>query len=1004
MKRIIHLPTAVKKLSEKRVSAFCRLKNAFLFNLLILLVILLLPKAYSAYGSTRKSIEFTTEEQEFIKENPTIHLGVDPEFVPYEFIDTDGQYKGIAADYIKLLSERTGLQFKVEPDKIWSEAYEMGVEKKVDVLPCISKTEERQHYFLFSDPYFSFQRVIIVQEDNNKIKSLENLKYMTVAVQENSSHHSYLKNIPEINLSLYPTVDEALIAVSKGYEKAFVGNLATAAYLIKSNGLTNLRYVSLNNKDTQNLYFAVRNDWPVLVSIINKGLASITEEEKIGISDKWVNLDNGKDYSRVLKYVAVAGITIFMILIVSVYWIIRLKKEIAKRIEIENELRCAKADEELANRIKSTFMARMSHEIRTPLNAIIGMSYLIKKSEITITQKMYVDKITQAAHNMLGIINDILDFSKIESGKVEIESVPFNLDKVIQEVISIISFKIEEQGIGFSLTKESKIPVFFIGDPKRVEQILLNLLSNAVKFTSDGEVSLAIHLIAQEGERYYLEFSVKDSGIGMSEAQIAQLFVPFMQADSSINRRFGGTGLGLSIVKSLVELMNGEIHIYSTEGKGSTFVIKLPLQIDAEKEFEEKQKATSLYIQNIRTLVLAKNDNLINVIEAYLINFGIRAEFTKSESNAKQLIEDAQTSQKSPYDLLIIDYDVLADSSFEYSVNILKSPEIVTKPKIIMLLPLMREDLFEKLDAYGINLGITKPIIPSVLFNGIQEIFKNNGLENSLPHAELAIENEKTAGKNYHVLVVEDNKTNQFIAKTILEQVGIIVTLSDNGEEGAIYYLQHVDEIDLILMDLHMPVLNGYEATLRIRQHDTEVPIVAMTADAIAGIEEQCQRAGINYYISKPFEPEKFINTVLEILDKNISPKKIEKEKSEITEENNPETLPVINQEEALKLLGNNKELYHRVLKEYSQENVSTCDLLDKEMQSGNYMQAAQIAHKLKGSSGNVGAKELYKVAMQFQKALENNNQEQIVELYPEFKRLLILSLEEIEQLIYKDE
>ena len=967
-------------------------------------LVVLAPIKASANDTTSIPIKFTAEEQAFIKEHPTLRLGVDPEFIPYEFIDSDGQYKGIANDYIQLLSQRIGIKMIIEPDKTWSEAYEMGVEKKVDVLPCVSKTTERQQYFLFSDPYFAFQRVTVVQENNTTIKSLEDLKYTTVAVQRNSSHHSYLKNIPEINLSLYDSVEKALVAVSKGYETSFVGNLATSAYLIKSSGLTGLKYVSLDTEDQQSLYFAVRNDWPLLVSIINKGLASITEEEKMVIRDKWIGLENHIDYSNIIKTAAIAGSIIIIIFVVSIYWIIRLNKEIAKRILIEDELKRAKIEAEIANRVKSTFLARMSHEIRTPLNAITGMAYLIKKSDITLSQKMYVDKITQAAHNMLSIINDILDFSKIEAGKVEIENISFNLDKVIQQVISIISFRIEEQGIGFALTKEPQIPVHFIGDPKRLEQILLNLLSNAVKFTKDGEVSLGIRLIAQEGERYHLEFAVKDTGIGMSEDQIAQLFMPFSQADSSITRRFGGTGLGLSIVKSLVEMMNGEIHIYSTESKGSTFVIKLPLMIDAFQDFEEKKKVASFYVQNVRTLALVKNDNLINLMQTYLVNLGIHAEFTQSPPNVQQMLQSVPTTGKSPFNLLIVDYDILAEKSFDFTKNILDDPKIISKPKIIMLIPLMREDLFEKIESSDLNLGITKPIIPSVLFDGIQEIFKKNDLKSSLSiPVSIKIE-EKRATKNYNVLVVEDNKTNQFIAKSILEPVGVNVILTDNGEEGVTYYTNHDSDIDLILMDLHMPVLNGYDATLRIRMNDENVPIVAMTADAITGIEEQCKRVGINYYISKPFEPDKFIDTILEILDQHENTA-VDSEKDaqvEITKEveNVQQALPLINQDDALKLLGHNVQLYHMVLKEYSLENVSTCEDLDLEIQKNNYLQAAQIVHKAKGSSGNVGAKELYKIAVVLQKALENNQQDEISKFYPKFNNLLKQSLTEIEEIL----
>jgi len=319
----------------------------------------------------------------------------------------------------------------------------------------------------------------------------------------------------------------------------------------------------------------------------------------------------------------------------------------------------------------------------------------------------------------------------------------------------------------------------------------------------------------------------------------------------------------------------------------------------------------------------------------------------------------------------------------------------------MMLIPLMREDLFKKIEFYGLVLGITKPIIPSILFDGILEIFKKNGSDSSLSITDSSQNGEKRAKQNHHILVVEDNKTNQFIAKTILEQVGITVILANNGEEGASYYIQHIKEIDLILMDLHMPVLNGYEATLRIRLHDSEIPIVAMTADAITGIEEQCKRAGIDYYISKPFEPDKFIDTILEILNQHPC-KSLENTltQNKLSTDSAERVLSLIKQEDALKLLGNNLQFYHKVLKNFSLENISTCDTLEFEIQKQDYLEAAGIVHKVKGSSGNIGANELYRVSILFQKALENNQIEDIATLHTQFKYLLKQSLTEIDEIL----
>ncbi len=501
------------------------------------------------------SITWTEEELAFMEANPEIHLGVDPAFVPFEFIDVDDEYKGVASDYIKIIEEKTGLDFVVTPDLTWVEAYDLAKNKNLDVLPAISKTVEREQYFLFSTLYYHFKRVIVTRNTETGIGGLDDLDGTTVAVQKNSSHHSYLLSFPEINLSLYDTVEEALTAVANGSEVSFVGNLATTNYLVNELALTNLKFIAFEAEEESGLYFAVRNDWPELVSIINKVLQTITQEQKMAIHDRWITIDTQTDYGPIIRTVAVISSIALAILGISFFWIIRLRNEIKKRIQMEQDLILAKRDAEEANEFKSSFMARMSHEIRTPLNAITGMSYLIKKSDVTLTQRMYADRITQASNNMLSIINDILDFSKIEAGKVEIEITTFNLDLLIQNVVSIASYKIEEQGIGFTLSKDPQIPVWLMGDSKRIEQILLNLLNNAAKFTSQGEISLDIRLIAKEDGRYHISFSVKDTGIGMSEEQINKLFHPFVQGDSTINRRFGGSGLGLSIVKNLVELM-----------------------------------------------------------------------------------------------------------------------------------------------------------------------------------------------------------------------------------------------------------------------------------------------------------------------------------------------------------------------------------------------------------------------------------------------------------------
>jgi signal transduction histidine kinase/DNA-binding response OmpR family regulator len=943
-------------------------------------------RARAADGS-RALISLTDEERAFIKEHPVIRLSVDPTFVPYEFFDSDGVYKGIAADYIDLICKKTGLQMVPEKDLTWADAYEKAVKKESDVLPCVSLTKQRQEYFLYSEPYFTFQRAVYVRKDDTDIKSIADLSQGSVAVQLNSSHQGFLTtNYPDIHQNLYQTVEECLLAVSSGIETAFVGNLATSNYLAKSLGITNLKYIDVASNDSQSLYFAVRNDWPVLVGIINKALAAVTREEKIEISNKWLGVQEGPDYSQIIKIAEISGGVVLLILIVSAFWILRLRREVAKRKKAQEELRVAKEEAERANQVKSLFLARMSHEVRTPLHTIMGMGHLFRKTELTTTQGIYLEKMTQAARNMLGIINDILDFSKIEAGKIDIESIPFDLDTVILKVLNIESVKVVEQGIELALQKESDLPRFFIGDPGRLEQILLNIVSNAVKFTRGGSVTISAGIHSRTGNRYTIEFGVSDTGIGMSQEQLERLFVPFDQADQSISRRFGGTGLGMPIVKNLVELMGGTLNVVSVLGAGSTFTVRLPFDMDeAGEKLQQEQMAADCF-KNIKALVLDKNDAERTLLESCLKAFGVSADLAPTAYDALMFSRQAQKEGR-PYNLMIVDFLTPDENGVAY-INKRKKQD-GGQTKYILMIPMAREELFEDLESAGIDFGIIKPVISSVLYNCIIEMF-------SVKPPDTKKRPEEMSGGNigphpYHILLVEDNKTNQYIARAILEQAGFEVTEAGDGGEGIRLFGEHRQELDLILMDIHMPDMDGYTASDRIREIDADIPIVAMTADAISGVAEKCRSHGMAHYVSKPFEPDELINTILRILDS--------REKKHQPE---PESMPpkpgayVLDLEDGLRRIGGDREMYKMILQEYLNENRLTLEELQGKINQGDYPSAAQIAHKVKSSSGNIGAKPLYDAAAALQKALSDAEDATVPSSMELFGKLLNQVLDEI--------
>lgn len=920
-------------------------------RILVLFCLLLFFAGAWPLQASAATISLTEAEQAFLQAHPVIRLGVDPAFVPYEFIDTDGVYKGIAADYIALIEERTGLSMEVAPDLTWTEAYEMAARKELDVLPCVSRTVEREQYFLFSQAYYNFRRVIAVADSNQSIKSFEDLFGRSVGVQARSSHHGFLMEYGEISLNLYPTVVEGLLAVSSGREESFVGNLATTSYLLKTNGITGLKLVEVQSDEPQSLFFAVRDDWPELVTILNKGLASITKEERLAINERWIGVEPGIDYTWISQLIlSILGI-FALVLSVSIFWIQRLKGEIALRKQAEAELRIAKEEAESANRIKSTFLARMSHEIRTPLNAITGMSYLLKKTGVTPAQKSYLDKITQAARNMLGIINDILDFSKIESGKIDIESVPFQLDKVLQTVIGIASFNLEEKSIAFNAQKDPDLPDDFVGDPTRISQILLNLLNNAIKFTDEGSVSLSVDRAGDAEGKTLVEFRIEDTGIGMTQEQVDQLFQPFQQADATISRRFGGTGLGLSIAKNLTEMMGGTIRVESEAGRGSAFMVRLPLQANDSPERRAEAETVHAYFRRLRALALVKDPREARLLRSYFESFQLPVDFMDTEDQLRAALAAGNEAGKET-DLVLVDQEAPAAGGLVFCAGLRQKRLMKSYQKCILLIPLQREDLFDQLEKAGIDMGVSKPVIPSILYNAILEIFHPELRRIHEDESEAESPSLQADGRDVRVLLVEDNRTNQLIAGSILRQAGFQVEMADNGKQGVDMFLADPSAIDIILMDLHMPVMNGFDAAAKIRETDQEVPIIALTADAIAGVEEACRAVGIGRYISKPFEPEEFVAAVIAAVRKP----------------------PVLDRTVGLRNLGGDPALYEAVLSVFREENAATGEAMARAVADMDLAAVEGIAHKIKSSAASIGALALSNAAAALQNAAQEND------------------------------
>jgi polar amino acid transport system substrate-binding protein len=537
-----------------------------------------------------KTITLTTAEETWIRGHPVIRLGVDPEFAPFEYITSEGLYIGIASEYIKILNQRLGLKMQVTKDLTWKEAVDKAKTKEIDVLPCVGLTQERKNFLIFSKPYINFHRAIITRTDNPFLTGLSDIENMKVAVQQNSSHEGYLRENTMIRPLLYETLQEALLAISNGQAQAFVGNIASSTYWIRKLNLTNLKVAAPVSQETQNLHFAVRDDWPELISILNKGLASISQEKENDIRKRWVNIEYKPGIARrvVWRYLLqIAGVALVILLVILI-WNYRLKREIQKRIEIDKKLFEANKSLKKLDQLKSMFIASMSHELRTPLNSIIGFTGIILQGmtgPLNDKQQDHLTRVYNSAKHLLALITDVIDISKIEAGRIDVFPEDIILSEIVDEAVINIEPQLKAKNLELKISVPNDLQMHT--DRKRLLQCIINYLSNAVKFTEVGSITISAKKCDEK-----IEILVTDTGIGISQQDQSKLFEAFERLDSHLRVKAGGTGLGLHQTRKLAtEILDGEILVRSQEGKGSTFGLLVPInlaRVDSQQEQSEE--------------------------------------------------------------------------------------------------------------------------------------------------------------------------------------------------------------------------------------------------------------------------------------------------------------------------------------------------------------------------------------------------------------------------------
>jgi two-component system, sensor histidine kinase and response regulator len=649
-------------------------------------------------------------------------------------------------------------------------------------------------------------------------------------------------------------------------------------------------------------------------------------------------------------------------------YIIKLWDDISQRKSMETLLVSAKETAEAATRAKSEFLAHMSHEIRTPMNAIVGLAHLALKTDLSTKQRDYLNKMQSSANSLMSIINDILDLSKIEAGKIEIETTNFRLDSLLNNLVDMFSSKVKEKSLDISLRIEPDVPRELKGDSLRIGQVLANLVSNAVKFTETGTIVVATQVVDRDAKQVKLRFSVRDTGIGMTQDQQAKLFQPFTQADSSTTRKYGGTGLGLTISKQLVNLMGGEISLESKPGAGSTFAFILPLGLQSQNL--NTDQIVPAAIRNLQVLVVDDNPEAEELLQQMLQEMSFQVTITGSGRAALKELENRDRS----YDLVLLDWRMPDMDGFETARRIKGLISLPKIPKIFIVTAYGREEAMHQAKELGVDAFLVKPVGYSVLFNAIVDAFYQD--QKTVEDDRIQTE-ESVNLRGATVLVVEDNEINQQVAQELLEGFGLRVKIANNGKE-ATEILSRDNHFDAVLMDLQMPEMDGYEATSFIRNdlNVKSLPIIAMTAHALDSEVKRSIEIGMNDYVTKPVDPDKLRSTLEKWIKttKPPSPVNAETRTPDIYSTELPVSIPGIDMQSALKRLMGNKKLLNKLLRDFIENYGNISEQIREVVARQDLAAAGRIAHTFKGVSGNLSASELYAIAQDLEVDIRQNN------------------------------